>query len=65
MTLSKSLREAAGIGDVAEAREGEIFLKPFRPREVDIDPKIVEQILREGSELERRKIDAILKEIRS
>ena len=53
MTLPKSLREAAGIGDVAEAREGEIFLKPFRPREVDIDPKIVEQILREESGLER------------
>jgi len=55
LTLSKSLREAAGIGEgvTAEAREGEIFLKPFRPREVDIDPKIVEQILREESGLER------------
>jgi bifunctional DNA-binding transcriptional regulator/antitoxin component of YhaV-PrlF toxin-antitoxin module len=67
LILPKSIREAAGIDEgeiIAEAREGEIVLKPFRPREVEIDPKIVDQILKEEDELERRKISAILKEIR-
>jgi len=67
LILPKSVREAAGIDEgeiIAEAREGEIVLKPFRLREVEIDPKIADQILKEEDELERRKISAILKEIR-
>ncbi|RZN63603.1 MAG: AbrB/MazE/SpoVT family DNA-binding domain-containing protein, partial [Candidatus Methanodesulfokora washburnensis] len=34
LILPKSIREAAGIDEgevIAEAREGEIVLKPFRP----------------------------------
>jgi hypothetical protein len=37
--------------------------KPFRPREVEVDPKVVEQILKEEDELEMRKINEILKKI--
>ncbi|MGB9631318.1 MAG: AbrB/MazE/SpoVT family DNA-binding domain-containing protein [Candidatus Methanodesulfokora sp.] len=67
LILPKSLREAAGIeeGEVlAEARDGVIVLRPFRLREVEIDQRIVDKLLREEEELERRKVNAILREIR-
>ncbi|MGC9104796.1 MAG: AbrB/MazE/SpoVT family DNA-binding domain-containing protein [Candidatus Methanodesulfokora sp.] len=67
LILPKSLREAAGIeeGEVlAEARDGVIVLRPFRLREVEVDQRIVDKLLREEEELERRKVNAILREIR-
>jgi hypothetical protein len=39
------------------------MLESFRPREVEVDPKVVEQILKEENELEMRKINEILKKI--
>ncbi len=67
LILPKSLREAAGIeeGEVlAEARDGVIVLRPFRLREVEVDQRIVDKLLREEEELERRKMNAILREVR-
>ncbi|MGC8932792.1 MAG: AbrB/MazE/SpoVT family DNA-binding domain-containing protein [Candidatus Methanodesulfokora sp.] len=67
LILPKSLREAAGIeeGEVlAEARDGVIVLRPFRLREVEVDQRIVDKLLREEEELERRKVNAILREVR-
>lgn len=67
LILPKFLREAAGIGggEVAvEAREGEIVIKPLKPRIVDIDPRVVEEILGEESGLEDEKFKRILREVR-
>lgn len=63
--LPKALRAAAGIeeGDevVAEAGPGVVTLKPLKPREVDLDPKVVEKVLQEESEAEARKLNDVLR----
>ncbi|MGC9108403.1 MAG: AbrB/MazE/SpoVT family DNA-binding domain-containing protein [Infirmifilum sp.] len=67
LILPKSLREAAGIeeGEVlAEARDGVIVLRPFKLKEVEVDQRIVDELLREEGELERRKMNGILREVR-
>ncbi|MEM3692612.1 MAG: AbrB/MazE/SpoVT family DNA-binding domain-containing protein [Candidatus Bathyarchaeia archaeon] len=67
LILPKSLRKAAGIaeGEVAvEAREGEIVIRPLRPRVVDVDPRIVEELLSEEGKLEEEKFKRILRELR-
>ena len=57
--LPKRLREALGVreGDeiVAEIREGAVVLRPLKPVVVDVDPGLVEGILREEYELEKRR----------
>ncbi|AKG38398.1 hypothetical protein MA03_02720 [Infirmifilum uzonense] len=66
LILPKSLREAAGIeeGEVlAEARDGFIVLRPFKLKEVEVDRRIVDELLREEGELERRKMNGILREV--
>lgn len=66
LVLPKGLREAAGIeeGEVlAEAREGEILIRPLRPIVVEVDPSVVEGLLREEGELEDEKFRRILKEV--
>ncbi|ABL78737.1 AbrB/MazE/SpoVT family DNA-binding domain-containing protein [Thermofilum pendens] len=54
--LPKKLREAAGISEgdevYAEVAGGAIVLKPLRPTVVDVDPSLVEKLLREEYELE-------------
>ncbi|MGC9097075.1 MAG: AbrB/MazE/SpoVT family DNA-binding domain-containing protein [Infirmifilum sp.] len=67
LILPKSLREAAGIeeGEVlAEARDGVIVLRPFKLKEVEVDRRIVDELLREEGGLERRKMNGILREVR-
>ena len=63
--LPKALRTAAGIEEggevVAEASPGVVVLKPLKLREVDIDPKLVEEILREEGEAEARKLHDLLR----
>jgi SpoVT / AbrB like domain. len=58
--LPKALRAAAGIEEesevVAEAGPGVVVLKPLKLREVDIDPEVVERVLREEGEAEARKL---------
>jgi bifunctional DNA-binding transcriptional regulator/antitoxin component of YhaV-PrlF toxin-antitoxin module len=64
VVLPKALREAAGIEEesevVAEAGPGAVVLKPLKLREVDVDPKLVEEILREEGEAEARKLHDLL-----
>ncbi|MEM1556753.1 MAG: AbrB family transcriptional regulator [Candidatus Bathyarchaeia archaeon] len=67
LILPKPLRETAGIGEgevSAEAKEGEIVIRPLKPRVVDIDPQIVEELLSEERGLEEEKFKRILREIR-
>ncbi|MBS7611241.1 AbrB/MazE/SpoVT family DNA-binding domain-containing protein [Candidatus Bathyarchaeota archaeon] len=67
LILPKSLREVAGIGEgevAVEAREGEIVIRPLKPRIVDIDHRIVEEILGEESRLEEEKFKRILRGVR-
>lgn len=66
--LPKSLREIAGIGEsevIAEAREGEIVIRPLKPKVIDIKPHIIETLLREKSKLEEEKFKRIFSEVRS
>ncbi len=65
LILPKKLREASGIDEdsevVVEAKQNMLVVKPFKPPTVvDVDPKLVEKILSEEHELERRKYGEIL-----
>ena len=64
LILPKKLREASGIdedSEVVEAKQNMLVVKPFKPPTVvDIDPKLVEKVLSEEHELERRKYGEIL-----
>ena len=55
--LPKRLREALGVdeGDevIVEVHGDELILRALKPRVVDVDPGIVEELLREEYELER------------
>ncbi len=56
--LPKRIREALGIdeGDevIVEVNDGELIMRALKPEVVDVDPKLVEKILREEYELEKR-----------
>ena len=66
LILPKKLRESLNVreGDelLAEVSEGVLILKPFKPKIVDVDPSLVEKILSEEDELERRRIKRIAEE---
>jgi len=66
LILPKKLRESLNVreGDelLAEVSEGALILKPFKPKIVDVDPSLVEKILSEEDELERRRIRRIAEE---
>ena len=66
LILPKKLRESLNVGEgdelLAEVSEGALILKPFKPKIVDVDPSLVEKILSEEDELERRKIRRIAEE---
>ena len=66
LILPKKLRESLNVGEgdelLAEVSEGALILKPFKPKIVDVDPSLVEKILSEENELERRKIRRIAEE---
>ncbi|RLG66063.1 AbrB/MazE/SpoVT family DNA-binding domain-containing protein, partial [archaeon] len=56
----------AGIdeGDelIVEVEEGKLTMKVLRPKVVDVDPNLVEELLREEYRLERRKYGETLHE---
>ena len=66
LILPKKLREGLNVGEgdelLAEVSEGVLILKPFKPKIVDVDPSLVEEILSEEDELERRRIKRIAEE---
>ena len=49
--LPKKLREALGIGEgdevIVEVIGGKLVMRALKPRVVDVDPRVVEEILRE------------------
>ena len=57
--LPKRIREALGIdeGDevIVEVNDGELIMRALKPEVVDVDPKLVEKILREEYELEKKR----------
>jgi len=64
--LTKDIRRKAGIdeGDelIVEVEEGKLTMKVLRPKVVDVDPNLVEELLREEYRLERRKYGETLHE---
>ena len=56
LILPKRIREASGINEgdevLVEAREGVLVVRPLRPRVVDVDLSLVEELLREEYRLE-------------
>jgi antitoxin MazE len=59
IVLPKRLREILGINEgdmiVAEVMGDKLVMRALKPKVVDVDPKIVEEILREEYELEKNK----------
>ena len=52
----------SGRRATSQVSEGVLILKPFKPKIVDVDPSLVEKILSEEDELERRRIKRIAEE---
>jgi len=63
LILPKSLREEAGISEgdevIVEVEKGRLIMKALKPRVVDVDPDLVENLLREEYDLERRKYEGL------
>jgi antitoxin MazE len=59
IVLPKRLREALGINEgdevIAEVVGDKLVLRALKPKVVDIDPRIVEEILQEEYSLERNR----------
>ena len=63
LILPKKLREKVGISEgdevIVEVEKDRLVMRVLKPRVVDIDPGLVEKLLREEYELERRKHERI------
>ncbi|MEJ2770830.1 MULTISPECIES: AbrB/MazE/SpoVT family DNA-binding domain-containing protein [unclassified Stygiolobus] len=61
--LPKDVREKLGIKEndilLGEMKGEELVLRPLKPKIVRVDPKMVEEILKEEGEAERRKEEEI------
>ena len=61
--LPKDVRVKLGIEEndilIAKVENGELILRPLKPKIVRVDPKIVEKILSEERDAERRKEEGI------
>jgi len=59
LILPKKLREKAGINEgdnvIVEVRENMLIIKPLKPKIVDIDVSLLEELLREEFRLEAQK----------
>ena len=57
--LPKDVRKKLDIKEndvlLGEIRDGELILRPLKPKIVRVDPKVVEEALKEEGEAERRK----------
>ncbi|MCX8182531.1 MAG: AbrB/MazE/SpoVT family DNA-binding domain-containing protein [Candidatus Methanomethyliaceae archaeon] len=68
LILPKDLRKSAGIEEgevIAEVRDGEVVIRPLKPRIVDVDQSLIEKLLSEEKKLEEEKFGRCLREIRS
>ena len=61
--IPKEIREKLGISEndilIADIKDGELILRPLKPKIVRVDPKLVEEILEEEGVAERRKEEEI------
>jgi len=61
--LPKDVREELGVKEndilLGEMKGEELVLRPLKPKIVRVDPKMVEEILKEEGEAERRKEEEI------
>jgi len=59
IVLPKKLREAVGINEgdevLAEVLQDGLVLRVVKPKLVDVDPGVVEELLREEYDMERRR----------
>ena len=66
--LPKDVREKLDIKEndvlLGEIRGGELVLRPLKPKIVSVDPKAVEESLKEEGEAERRKGEEIFDDSR-
>ncbi|MCD6324081.1 MAG: AbrB/MazE/SpoVT family DNA-binding domain-containing protein [Desulfurococcales archaeon] len=66
LILPKAIREAAGLREgsdlLVEVKDGALVLRPLEPAVVDVDPKFVEEVLREERGEWGRKLERTIKE---
>jgi AbrB family looped-hinge helix DNA binding protein len=64
VVLPKRLREAVGIEEggevIAEVVEGRLVIRPLKPKVVDVDLELVEQLLREEHRLEGSRFERMI-----
>lgn len=69
LILPKAVREAAGLKEgsevLAEVRGDSVILRPLEPRVVDVDPALVDKVLREERGEWGRRLGRALKEVGS
>ena len=60
----KKLREAAGLEEddevIAEVIDDSLVLRALKPKMVDVDPKLVEKLLREEDKFEEQRFRRML-----
>lgn len=69
LILPKRIRERVGIEEnsdvIVEIKNGSLIIRPLRPKVVKIDPKTVEELLREEYALEGRKYEEIVRDLKN
>ena len=69
LILPKAVREAVGFKEnsevLAEVRGDSVILRPLEPRIVDVDPALVDKILKEERSEWGKKLERTLEEISS
>jgi len=69
LILPKRIRERVGIEEnsdvIVEIKDGSLIIRPLRPKVVKIDPKIVEELLREEYVLEGQKYEEIARGLKN
>ncbi|WP_390529089.1 AbrB/MazE/SpoVT family DNA-binding domain-containing protein [Sulfurisphaera ohwakuensis] len=61
--LPKGIREKLGVSEndilIADIKDGELILRPLKPKIVRVNPIVVEEILKDEGDKERRKEEEI------
>ena len=69
LIIPKHIRERVGIEEnsdvIVEIKDGSLIIRPLRPKVVKIDPKTVEELLREEYALEGRKYEEIVRDLKN
>ncbi len=63
LILPKRLRDKVGINEgdevIVEVKGDKLVMRVLKPRVVDVDPSLVEELLREEYELEERRYEGM------